>query len=70
MADLGIRIIHNLLKKFENNKEVQHVMIPLLMPTLLEAFTNDVFKSNGRARILHLFYTMIRMITWADAIDN
>jgi hypothetical protein len=40
------------------------------MPALLEAFTNEVFGQKSRARILHQFFLMIRMIAWADGVDN
>lgn len=46
------------------------MIIPVLLPALLEVFTNDEIGQKGRARILHLFYMMIRMIAWADGIDN
>jgi hypothetical protein len=42
----------------------------VLLPVLFEAFTNEAVKALGRAQILHLFYTMIRMVAWADGIDN
>lgn len=67
---MGIRIINHILQQFEGKRAVQSVIIPVLMPALLEAFTNDVFGQKSRARILHQFFLMIRMVAWADGVDN
>jgi hypothetical protein len=53
---LGIRIINHILQQFEGKRAVQSVIIPVLMPALLEAFTNEVFGQKSRARILHQFF--------------
>ena len=44
--------------------------MPLLLPALFEAFTSEETGVHGREQILHLFYLLIRLIAWADGIDN
>ena len=74
-VDLAMRTLHILLNLMEDaNKSVQPLVIALLMPSLFEAFTNSdsssSFQQLMRAKILFLFYKMVRMIAWADGIDN
>ena len=47
-------------------------MVPILMPSLFEAFTNEDLehKIHTREQILHLFYLLLRLVAWADGIDN
>lgn len=47
-----------------------HYLLPIMLPALLEAFTCEEAGVRGRERILSLFYNLIRLITWADGIDN
>lgn len=47
-----------------------HYIVPILLPALLQAFTCEEAGVHGREQILHLFYLLIRLITWADGIDN
>ena len=37
---------------------------------LINAFTTEGVDASGRAKILHMFYMMMRMVAWADGIDN
>ena len=45
-------------------------ILPILLPCLLETFTNEEIQIQGRVMILHLFYQLIRLVAWADGIDN
>lgn len=47
-----------------------HYLLPIILPAMLQAFTCDEAGVRGRERILSLFYHLIRLITWADGIDN
>ena len=47
-----------------------HPIVPILLPALFAAFTNEEIGVRGREKILDLFYNLIRLITWADGIDN
>jgi hypothetical protein len=40
------------------------------MPSLLQAFTCEDAGCYGREKILHIFYQLIRLVTWADGIEN
>ena len=52
-------------------RNMYHV-VPIVMPSLFEAFTNQDIenKIHAREQILHLFYLLIRLVAWADGIDN
>ena len=52
-------------------RNMYHV-VPIVMPSLFEAFTNEDIenKIHAREQILHLFYLLIRLVAWADGIDN
>ena len=71
-VDFAIRVVHEALLLIEDarNKPIQPALIAILMPALFETFTNEVIGARGRAQILHLFYTMVRMVAWADGIDD
>jgi len=45
-------------------------VVPLVLPCLFEAFTKEEVGVHSREQILHLFYTLIRLVTWADGRDN
>lgn len=42
----------------------------MILPVILEAFTNEELQARDRSHILHLFYLMVRGIAWADGLDN
>ena len=74
---LALRIIYNLLLKFEEHfkdqefaKQLYAVLTPICLPILLEAFTKEEMGAQGRSHTLVLFYLMVRGIAWADGIDN
>ena len=76
-ADLGFRVIRFFLENAEEQdggvgmRNMYHV-VPIVMPSLFEAFTNQDIenKIHAREQILHLFYLLIRLVAWADGIDN
>jgi hypothetical protein len=41
-----------------------------MLPALLQAFTCEEAGCRGREKILHIFYQLIRLVTWADGIEN
>ena len=45
-------------------------MVPIVLPSLFEAFTNEEIGVHGREQILNLFYMLIRLVAWADGRDN
>ena len=45
-------------------------LVPKILPTLLEAFTSEEIGVQVREQILHLVYQLIRLVAWADGIDN
>ena len=76
-ADLGFRVIRFFLESVEQNDggasmRTMFHMVPILMPSLFEAFTNEDIehKIHTREQILHLFYLLLRLVAWADGIDN
>ena len=76
-ADLGFRVIRFFLESAEEREGAvgmrnMHHMVPLVMPSLFEAFTNEDMenKIHAREQILHLFYLLLRLVAWADGIDN
>jgi len=75
-ADLGLRILRFILEIVDEKADndlgrSMHVLVPIVMPSLFEAFTNDEeIGVHGREQILHLFYMLIRMVAWADGRDN
>ena len=76
-ADLGFRVIRFFLENVEQKDggagmRTMFHMVPILMPSLFEAFTNEDIehKIHTREQILHLFYLLLRLVAWADGIDN
>lgn len=45
-------------------------MVPIVLPGLLDIFTNEELGVATRQRILGLVYHLIRLVAWADGIDN
>ena len=45
-------------------------MVPLILPGILETFTSEEIGVKGREQILSLYYMLIRLVAWADGIDN
>ena len=41
-----------------------------MLPALFQAFTCEDAGAHGRDQILNLLYLLIRLIAWADGIDN
>ena len=76
-ADLGLRVIRFFLESAEERdggagmRNMYH-LVPIVMPSLFTAFTNEDIenKIHAREQILHLFYLLIRLVAWADGIDN
>ena len=76
-ADLGLRVIRFFLESAEEQesgagmRNMYH-LVPIVMPSLFAAFTNEDIenKIHTREQILHLFYLLIRLVAWADGIDN
>ena len=74
-ADLGLRVLRLILEivdeKDSGLARSMHALVPIAMPSLFEAFTNDEeIGVHGREQILNLFYLLIRMVAWADGRDN
>lgn len=76
-ADLGFRVIRFFLESAEEQdqglgmRNMYH-LVPIIMPSLFQSFTNEDMehKIHAREQILHLFYLLIRLVAWADGIDN
>lgn len=74
-ADLGMRVVRYLIERVDEREAGQlsrnlHPMVPVVLPALFAAFTNEATEGGGRVLILHLFYSLIRLVAWADGIDN
>jgi len=54
----------------ELTKKLFCKVVPMILPVILEAFTNEELQTRDRSHILHLFYLMVRGIAWADGLDN
>ena len=73
-VDLGLRTFRFLLESIDDDESAAskslHILAPLVLPCLFEAFTNEDIGVHGREQILHLFYLLIRLVAWADGRDN
>jgi importin-9 len=62
------------INRFDEHHQLKtrqlHYIVPILLPALLQAFTCEEAGIHGREHILNLFHLLIRLITWADGIDN
>jgi hypothetical protein len=69
-----LRVIILFISRFDENGgnkiRMLYPIVPLLMPSLLQAFTCEDAGCYGREKILHIFYQLIRLVTWADGIEN
>jgi hypothetical protein len=45
-------------------------IVPVVLPALFSAFTSDETSHKGQTMILHIFYQLVRLVAWADGIDN
>ena len=70
--DMPIRALIYLLEQIENEALIKdfHRYVPVLLSSILSAFTNEDITSHGREQLLHIFYLSLRTISWADGIDN
>lgn len=68
--DLALFTLHSLLDKLEGHKEIQPFVIEAILPNLLDAFTNEETSQSSRCRVLRLFHKAVRMVAWADGVDN
>ena len=70
-----MRIAHLFIERFDEIEGGKHIrklyhLVPILLPALFQAFTSDQIGDIGRELVLHLFYLLIRLVAWADGIDN
>lgn len=71
--DVLLHLFTSLEEKIEDqelSKNLFSKVVPMILPILLEAFTNEELEALDRSHILHLFYLMVRGIAWADGLDN
>lgn len=75
-VDLGLRTLRFILEIIDEKEpgmvKSMHALVPIMLPSLFEAFTNadEEIGVHGREQILNLFYLLIRMVAWADGRDN
>lgn len=73
-VDLGLRVLRYILEGLDDMDPIvarsMHPLVPVMFPSLFEAFTNEEIGVSGREQILNLFYMLIRLIAWADGCDN
>ena len=72
--DLGLRVLRYIMEGLDDMDPTvarsMHLLVPVMFPSLFEAFTNEEIGVSGREQILNLFYMLIRLIAWADGCDN
>lgn len=70
--DTSLRTIIYFLDLLEDENAIRlfHKFVPMMLPTLFSAFTNEEIDAHGREQILEVFYLCLRTVSWADGIDN
>ena len=73
-VDLGLRVLRFTLQAVDEHDSAfargMYHMVPVVLPSLFEAFTNAEMGAHSREQILDLFYMLIRLVAWADGRDN